>query len=183
MEFIISQILGVVSCILLCISYFYRKKAAFLLYQLASDLFCGLSFICLRVLSAGIITLISILKCIYLYFCEKTNFKYKYYFLSIFMVAYVVVVWLTWQSPLDIIPLITVTLFTFSFCIKDMQVMRYVILLPSVILFVYCILCGTYTNALLETIEISSIIIAIIKFNRENKKLKNKNLIDEINRE
>ncbi len=172
MNFIISQIVGIIALLLVCVSYFFKSKKFFLIFQIIANLFYGLSYIFVNIYGAGIITLISILRCLYLYFSEKYNFKQAIYFLPIFVVSYIIVGVIYLNSLLDIIPIITATIFTFSFYIKDMQIMRYTCLVPQVMLIIYAFLCKTYANALLNLIESLVIVVSIIKFYIENKQKK-----------
>ena len=70
-------------------------------------------------------------------------------------------------------PLITSTLFTIGFTIKNLQTMRYILIIPNAVLVIYNILTTTYTSALLDFIEIIVIIVAIVKFYRDSKRIKN----------
>jgi len=114
--------------------------------------------------SAGVITIISLVRCIYLYFADKKNLKNSKYFLIIFVLLYALTTVICWKSPFDIIPLITATLFTFGYEIKNMQVMRYILLIPNILLVIYNILITTYASAILDFMEIVVILAAIIKF-------------------
>ena len=67
-------------------------------------------------------------------------------------------------------PLVTSTMFTIGFAFKDLQKMRYFLLIPNAILVVYNILVSTYTSALLDLLEVIVIIVAIIRFYCLNKK-------------
>ena len=71
MKFIVSQILGGIALILICISYFVKKKSHFLTLQIVADAFYASSYLLLDVFSAGVITLISIVRCVVIYFGEK----------------------------------------------------------------------------------------------------------------
>ncbi|MBQ3502870.1 MAG: YgjV family protein, partial [Clostridia bacterium] len=102
--------------------------------------------------------------CIYIYFAEKNEFKYTIHFLFVFVVLYVVSTAVFWQGALDIIPLITGTIYTFAYAIKNLQVMRYVLIVPNILLIIYNIMSTTYVSAVLDFIEVVVLIIAIIKF-------------------
>lgn len=170
MEFVLAQIFGIVALVLICIGYFLKKKSNFLIIQVVANLFYAASFLMLDAKAAGIITLISLVRCIYIYFAEKYNFKYIYHFLSVFFVFYVLATIFFWSTPFDFVPLITSTLFTIGFALKNMQQMKYVLIIPNVMLVVYNILTKTYTNALLDLLETVVLVVAIIKDAKENKK-------------
>ena len=170
MEFIIAQILGGIALVLICIGYFVKQKPLFLLLQIIGNIFYGGAFLILNSLSAGIITLISTIRCIYIFVAEKYNLKHTFGFLFIFFAAYITVGILFWKNWFDFIPIITAILFTIGYYIKDMDLMRYILLIPNALLVFYCIMSKTYTSAILDFIEFSVIIVAIIKFKTEKTK-------------
>ena len=121
---------------------------------------------------AGLVV-VSIFRCLYLFFAERHSFKYTLHFLPIFVAIYVVITILFWDSPWDFLPLITSTLFTVGFAIKNLQTMRYVLLIPNAILVLYNILKTTYTSALLDFIEFIVIMVVIVKHILKNRRNKN----------
>ena len=173
MEFIIAQILGLIALILVCVGYFVKKHNTFLTIQIIANIFYAGAFLVLKNFAAGIITVVSIIRCIYLSICEKFNFKYTIHFLPIFFVCYITLGIIFWQSWFDIIPIITAIMFTIGFYIKNLQLMRYILIAPNALLVFYCIMSRTYTSALLDFIEILVLIFAIIKFNKQKKIIKN----------
>lgn len=164
MNFIISQILGGVALILVCIGYFLKSKSGFLIIQMVANVFYAGAFIFQNAMVAGVITLISIARCVFIYFSEKIELKESAYFIPVFVFLYLYVGVVLWSSWLDIIPICTSTIFTIGFYIKNLQVLRCVVLIPNVMLIVYSVLCKAYTNAILDAIEVAVIIWSIIHF-------------------
>ena len=169
MEFIISQILGFIALILVCIGYFLKKKTSFLIIQIIANIFYAAAFLVQDAYIGGFITLVSTARCFYLLICEITNFKKTIYFLPIFIVVYIVLTVVYYASLSELIPAVTATMFTVAFYIKDLQTTRYVCILPNLLLIFYNILCLTFTSALLDSIEVVVLIVAIIKFYKESK--------------
>ncbi len=164
MSFILSQVSGGIALVLVCIGYFLKKKSMFLLLQVVANLFYATSFILVNSYVGGIIIIVSSIRCIYIYICEKHNFKYTNYFISIFICFYIGIGIAFWKNWFDIIPIITATLFTIAFLIKNLQLMRYVLLIPNAIILVYGLYCKTYTNAILDLLEIIIILVAIVRY-------------------
>lgn len=172
MEYILSQVCGSIALILVCIGYFLKKKVHFLAIQIVADVFYAASFMLLGVLSAGTITIISTFRCVFLFICETKNWNYKFAFYTMIVsiagyIACGIVFWVTW---LDLIPIITGTLFTIAYYIKDMKIVRYLCLPPNVLLVFFGILNKNYMTALLDFIEFSVLVVAILKFYFANKK-------------
>lgn len=169
MDFIISQILGFIALILVCIGYFFKSKKKFLIIQIVANIFYASAFLVQGAVVGGLITLVSTIRCFYLLICEIKNFKKTIYFLPIFIVVYVVLSVIYYATIADLIPAITATMFTIAFYIKDLQATRYVCILPNLLLIFYNIICLTYTSALLDFIEVVVLIVAIFKFYKERK--------------
>ena len=74
--FILAQILGLFALIVACIGYFLKDKKKFLITQIIVFFFYALSFLTLKAYVAGVTTLIGIIRCAYIYWCEHKNFKY-----------------------------------------------------------------------------------------------------------
>lgn len=176
MLFIFAQVFGFVSAILSYSKLFLKKKGSFLLLQTVSTIFSALSYIFLNSYVAGIVSAVSILRCLYLYLCDKFNFKWTKYFLPIFIVAYIVIGVVFWKNALDIIPIITSTIFTIAYYVKDLQYSRIIILVPNTLLAIFSFLTFAYTNACKYILEIVIAIIAIVKFHNLAKNSKEKSL-------
>ena len=170
MEFILAQIFGIIALILICIGYFLKTKSRFMIIQIIANIFYASAFFVVEAYVGAVITSISIFRCIYLYFAEKKSFKYKFHFLPIFIALYITVTIVFWASPFDIMPLISSTIFTLAYTLKDMQRMRFILIIPNVILIAYNIFTTTYASALLDLLEFIVIIVSIIKFHIQNKK-------------
>lgn len=167
MEFIVAQVLGGVALILACIGYFLKERYKFLLIQLIANGFYAGAFLVVGAYVGGLLTLVSIARCLYLFFAEKYTFKYTYHFIPVFIGLYVLITNLFWATWWDIMPLITSTLFTIGFTIKNLQLGKLILIIPNMILVIYNILITTYTSAFLDFIEVIVILLAFLH-NRES---------------
>ena len=170
MDFILAQILGIIALIFVSIGYFLKNKESFLKFQIVSNFFYAAAFFVIGSYVGAFIVMISNFSCLYLYFSEKKSFKYKLHFLPIFVIAYAIITIVFWKNTFDFIPLITSIMFTFGLTIKNLQSMRYFLIIPNALLVVYNILTSTYASALLDFIEIVVIICAIVKFYKNGNK-------------
>jgi len=165
MDFILAQVFGGIALILVSIGYFLKSKFKFLIIQVIANFFYASAFFVVGAYTGALIVTISIFRCLYIFFAEKHSFKYLYHFLSIFIALYIISTILLWSTPLDLMPLFTSIMFTIGYTIKNLQVMRYMLILPNAILVIYNILSTTYVSAILDALEVVVIIVAIIKFN------------------
>lgn len=175
-NFLISQILGFIALIICAIGYFVKSKPKFLIMQTIANVFYAMSFLWLGVLSAGIITIISTFRCVFIFYSEKFNFKHTIYYLTIFIVLYIITTIFTWESALDIIPVISGTIFTYAYYIKNLKLMRYLLLIPNTILSIFSFCSQTFTNAMLDGLEVIVIIVSIINNEIQDKKNKKQNI-------
>ncbi|MBO7526356.1 MAG: YgjV family protein [Clostridia bacterium] len=170
LNFIFSQIFCSIALLFVCLGYFTKDKTKFFIFQIIANPFYGLSYIFLGSYVAGILSIISTLRCIYLFFCERYNFKYTVIFLFVFVFAYIAIDIVFWKNIYDIIPLLSSIMFTFGFYIKNIQIMRYFLCIPNALLIIYAILLNNYVSILLSIIELTVLIIAIIKYYLQNAK-------------
>ena len=154
MEFILAQILGFIALIVVCVGYFLKKKSHFMIAQVIANFFYASAFLVVGARVGAILVTISLFRCIYLYYAEKYNFKYKIHFIPVFLLLYTSMTILFWNKPYDFLPLMSSTLFTIGYTLNNMQKMRYILIIPNSILVVYNILSTTYTSALLDFISL-----------------------------
>lgn len=171
-EFIIAQILGMIALILVCLGYFQKKKTSFLIFQVFANIFYAFSFLVQGAFVGAFLTFISVLRSIIFYICQKKEFKYTYIFLILILISYVTTTIIFWDSWFDIIPLITSTIFTFAFYIKDIRLTRFIMIPPNAMLVLYNIYTKTYVNSLLAILEIGIAIISNIKSKNQAKIIK-----------
>lgn len=169
MEFILAQVFGGIALILLCISYFVKKRSVFFIFQTIADIFYALAFLIVGAYVGAFVTFISVFRLLFIFFSEGKELKGEFFFLTIFVILNILISVSYYSSPYDFLPMLTSSIFTYSYAIKNMKVMRYVLLVPNSILIIYNILSTTYVSAILDFVEVMTIACAIIKFSRENK--------------
>lgn len=163
MHFIISQLLGGIALILVCISYFCKKKM-FLILHIFANVFYGAAFIVSNSLVAGINTFISIVRTFVFYLYEKKDEKISHFYILIFAVLYIAIGVIFFKLPWDILTTITPILFTTAMTFRKMIVVNFIMLFPNIILCVYNVANQFYTSAILDAIESGVIFVAIISY-------------------
>lgn len=172
MEFILAQIFGGIALLLVVVSYFWKDKKVFLMLQVIANIFYGLSFVFSSALVFGINSFISIVRVIVLYVYEKKNISPPICLVIPFVLSYLTVGIIFYQQPIDIIGIFTPMLFTIAMWMKNMQLVRYLMLLPNALLVLSALLYTAYTTALLDAIEIIAIIVSIITFHLKKYSMK-----------
>lgn len=168
-NFILCQIAGGIALILVAISYFLKTKKAFLFFQTIANFFYASSFLFQELWVAGIGSMISLVRALGLFILENKGIKPSEHYFIILMGCYFINASILYQVPMDIIPLCTSCLFTLAFFVKDMQKVRYFMILPNFVLVVYGILTQCYTNALLDAMELVVLFVAIFYFIKDKR--------------
>lgn len=163
MNFILSQVMGGVALIIYLISYFFKERKNFLIFQFVGDLFYALSYIFDGSLVAGINTFISMACVLVLFILTEKKKEAKIYLFFIFASLYIINGAIFFTDTFDLIPILTSILFTMGYFAKTMKLTKIFMLIPNIFLVVYGIVRGVYTSALLDAIECVVIISAIIE--------------------
>jgi hypothetical protein len=147
-----------------------------MIFQIFADLFYAGSYIFVNLYVAGLITILSTIRCIIFYICDKKEYKKTIWLLPIFILGYALITIFFWTNYSDIVPLVTGILFTIAYILKDVQTIRYVTLIPNSMLIVYNIVFKTYSNAILDILETIVVIVSIVTFHRI-RKIEKQNII------
>ena len=166
--YILSQICGLISLAIFCYSYFTKSKTTFLIYQSIGNLFYASSFIFINAYVAGFVTVFSIIRIVTFYFCQKSAFNHSILILVVFIIANTAIFIAFFKSTLDIIPFSTSTMYIVIYYIKNLQLTRYLTLVPNTLLLIYSTILMLYINSILSIIEIVITIVSIIKFHHSD---------------
>lgn len=171
-QFIISQVLGGIALILVCISYFCNKKV-FLIFQTVANVFYGSAFIVSLSLVAGINTFISMTRTALFYFYERKKKQIPYCYILIYSAIYITIGVIFFKSPWDILTIISPILFTTAMAMRKMITVNFMLIIPNIMLVIYNIFNTFYTSAILDTIEVAVIVVSIITYFVIKKKTQN----------
>lgn len=177
LNFWISQALGIIALILVCISYQFNNKAKFLALQILANAFYSASFLALNILVGGINTIISLFRVAILFFYEKEDKNPPIFLYLTFFLLYIVSGVICWQSWLDIIAILSYEIFNVAMFVRNINLTRYLMIIPNFMIAIYNVCHMTWTNALLDFVEVGVLIFAIFKFSKDNQIKKMRYLI------
>lgn len=163
-NFIVSQILGLIALVLVCISYSFNDKGKFLIYQISANAFYSASFLSLGVFVGGLNTIVSIIRVITLYFFERKDKSPPISVYVLFAMSYLLVGNICFQTQFDIMAIIAYEFFNVAMFIRDIGFTRILMIFPNILIVIYNIISQTYTNAILDLTEIIVLLIMIVKF-------------------
>lgn len=172
-NFIIAQILGLTTTIILCLSYAMKNKQMFLIVGFIGDVIYGTAFIFVESWSAGLIALLSCVQFLFFYHYEKKNKKMPIPLATIFAILFVIAGIVTWQSAMDIIPIAVYVWYTFVLYFDDVKTIRLMYIIPNLLFVFYDINAMAYTSALEDGTEVVCLTtLAIIEYVHAKKQSK-----------
>ena len=166
-NYLISQLIGLLSLTTLIISYFVKNRKHFFIAQIIANLFITASYFFLGTYFASIgVALATIRTLVFLIF-EKQNKEVPNWLVATFCIILAINCIIFWNSIFDILPLIALCLYTISFKQKDSKKMKKIILLANIMFLSFNLLNLDIIGSICKSIELIALIIAIIKLTKQ----------------
>ncbi len=166
-----------VAMALIVSSYFFEKKVYFLLFQALGTVFLVLSYLFSGEYFAMIGLAVGLSRTLTYFFFEKKNKEtpivFVFLFCALTLAAYFTVNLgiLKKAKPIDIFYVASLILYAIVFRVKDVELMRYLVLLPTALAVLYNILCSAPVFTTVSyAFEVAAGVYAVIKFNILGKK-------------
>lgn len=167
----ISLTFGLIAMFFVATSYFFKRKETYLLFQLIAIFCLSFSYLFIEKYFAMITFAISVIRMVVFLIYEKKDIAVPIWLKSLFaalvLAAYVVVnvIVLKDTSGLDVMCLVANVFYTFCFGIRNLTLMRYVILVPNVLSVLYNFLLPATPFVILSySFELGSNVLSIIKY-------------------
>ena len=172
----LSFVMSAIALCLYSLSYFFGSKKKYLVMQLVGNVFFSLSYLFLGAYFTMVSLIIGIARGLLCYVYEKKDKKVPVYVVLglclATVISYIIInyVLLSQASVWDFVYLFASCMYAVSFAIRNIRVMRYVVIIPHVSSISYNLLINApITSAISYGIELAATVIAIIKF--EGKKV------------
>lgn len=179
---VLAIIAGFIAMAFIAIAYFVKKKEYYLLFQLLCIIFLIISYFFTAQYFAMVGLAVGLFRTVTFYVYESKDKKAPLYWPFIFSVltltSYLVVNYciLKTAEPLDVLCLIALIMFAFIFRIRNLKIVRFTMLIPTVLSILFNLLTQAVLFATLTyVIEFSANVVSIFKyhvFNKETKKQK-----------
>ena len=169
-NFIMSQVMGLLATLILCSSYIVKNKEKFLFLGIVGDLVYGLSFVFVNSIGTGIITILSCIQSTSFYYCEKHNKKMPVFVAGIFISLFLIAGILNMDSLWDIVPIVVCVYYTFALYAKDLKKIRMLYIIPNAILIAYDIVVTAYASAFEDGFEATFLAIILVTDYAKNRK-------------
>ena len=173
----LSFVMSTTALVLYCLSYFFNSKRNYLIFQLSGNVFLSLSYMLIGSFFTMVAVIIGIARGLICYLYEKNDKRVPVFWIVSLCIAsilsYIIIntVILSQASIWDFLYLFASCMYAISFAIRNLRVMRYVVLIPHASAVAYNLLIkAPISSAISYGIELVVTIVAIIK----NEATKNK---------
>ena len=171
-------VVSIVVMLVMCSSYFFKKKSLYLIVQSSGITLLMVAYILWKEYFAMIGLVIGIIRMLVYLLYERKDREAPIWWPILFSVAgvafYLIVnLWIQGNAkPLDIIYLVGLVAYAFIFRIRNLNIVRYLVLIPTGLSIIYNVLLGK--GAIMVVIsysfEMCANIVSIIKYHCFDKK-------------
>lgn len=169
--------MSAIALVLYCSSYFFNNKKKYLILQLTGNMFLSSSYFFMGAYFTMVAIAIGIVRGLVCYTYEKNNKSVPLYMIVglcfVTMFNYVIINYVISSgssSPWDILYMVSSCMYAIIFAIRNIKLMRYLILIPHFSAICYNLLVkAPISSAISYGIEFVITIIAIIKFHIQEK--------------
>lgn len=176
---ILAYIMSTIALVLYCGSYFFNNKKKYLIMQLSGNFFLSVSYFFMGAYFTMISVAIGIVRGLVCYTYEKSNTRVPFYIIMALCLAtvssYIIVNYVILSgaaSPWDILYMFASCMYAITFAIRNIKLMRYLVLIPHLSAVLYNLLAkAPISSAISYGIELIITVVAIIKFHIQEKHL------------
>lgn len=173
----LSLLMSTIALVLYSCSYFFNSKKRYLILQLSGNFFLSMSYLLIGYYFTMVAVLIGVARGLVCYVYEKKDKKVPIYwivglcFASISSYVIINYMILSQASIWDFLYLFSCCMYAITFAIRNLRVMRYVVLLPHASAVAYNLLIqAPISSAISYGIELAVTVVAIIKYEVAKKK-------------
>lgn len=174
MTFIIAQILGVMVTIMSVATPHLKKMYLVLIFELGMNFLTAIQYWISGGVSGAYLCLVASLHIVILMLIDEftaTNIRKKKYSISVmFALIYSIIALYTYNSFIDLVPLLSSVLFVISVFQADVKSYTTVMMIKSFTCGIYDISTRAYSSILTRAIQIASGFISIYRLNKADNK-------------
>ena len=173
----LSFIMSAIALALYCGSYFFNSKKKYLILQLTGNVFLSCSYLFMGAYFTMVSVVVGIARGLICYTYEKNNKRVPIYMIAglclVTVSSYILINYVILSgtaSSWDILYMFASCMYAITFAIRDIKLMRYLILIPhSSAIFYNLLVKAPISSALSYGIEFAITVVAIIKFSIQEK--------------
>ena len=162
---ILGQTLGIIATLITALSYQANTKKKLLFIQSVATLCTCISYLLLGATSCFALNIVCLIRNVCFYFQKEGKAPF-YISTSIFVVMMGILGAMSWQGPISLLIIVALAANTFFLSLGKPQMLRYSILVTSLMVLIYNIYVLAIGGILNESIAILSAFIGIIRFRK-----------------
>ena len=164
---ILGQTLGIIATLITALSYQANTKKKLLFIQSVATLCTCISYLLLGATSGFALNIVCLIRNVCFYFQKEGKTPF-YISTSIFVVMMGILGAMSWQGPISLLIIVALAANTFFLSLGKPQMLRYSILVTSLMVLIYNIYVLAIGGILNESIAILSAFIGIIRFRKKS---------------
>ena len=169
---IVAQVFAFIAFILYTLSLQFKKRENVLKTQIIANTFYTLEYLMLNAYAGVNNSLFGITRSIIFYVCNKKKKKCPPTVAVIFLTAVVVFGFISYTDIFSTLPVIISIIFFVALYTENMQIYRIVAAIASTLWIIYNAAVGAYVGVFDCTIELTSALVAIYRFDIQKTKPK-----------
>lgn len=162
--FIVAQLLGIVIIIGNAVTMQLKRKKEILIGFIIINAICVVQFCMLQGYSASLICFVAIIQAVINYQYERKEKEFPKYLVILYILSSFLCGMVTYQKPLDVLPVIAAILYTLSIIQNKEKNLRILVLLNITIWAIYDTIIGAYTNTISDIVFMGSTIIGMVRY-------------------
>jgi hypothetical protein len=166
---IIAQVIGGVALLMAIISFQNNTKKGILIFQLLAGCLFAVHFLFLGAYTGAALNVVSVIRNIVYYQKQKHTWARHKGWLFLFMAVSIAAGILTWEDIFSLFPILGMVLGSLGFWLDNPTYVRRVTFPVSPLWITYNIVKGSYAGIITEIFVMSSIIVGMIRFDRQKK--------------
>lgn len=163
------QILGIISWVLLTVSYWQKKKLNLIVLQLIGYILYAIHFFLLDGLSGALCNIAGIIVLFLLLIKEKTN-KKCYWVILLILLLYIPIGIYSYSGLYSILPILASIIPLISTWAKNIIIIKFGGIIGSLCWLIYALFVNSYSTIITEIIFIISTGVAIVFNNKKKSK-------------
>ena len=162
--FWLVQGIGVLTTLVTVLSLIQKEKWKIMLYLSFSNVLLIITYILTGNTASSILCVGAFLRTIVYFTYSKCNKKPNIYVLIGFLAYFTTVFIIFWQSYVDLLMLLNLSMLTYTTWQDNTKLLRYGYIVSSILLATFDILVGAYTTAISDILLLISAICGVIKY-------------------
>ena len=161
-SYLFSQVFGFVSTLCLVLAFFQSKRTTFFIMQTTANVFIVLSYFALGRFIVSLGCVIATIRTAVFAIYAKKDKDIPWYVVLIIITANVTACAITVAHVLDILFVAGLVVYTLASTIKNLRVMRTILIFPTILYAVYALVFENYTGLISTLFELTALIASII---------------------